>query len=116
MDMDDNFIPTSWLTLTITNKNRHIADDGTFDVAITGQRGAHLIELLPKDKTAPWGTMGDDLCSKIQLPCQVDVKGRLSINAREDEGGIFNLIMVVEKWRIVKSPSQDCLVSEDIGI
>lgn len=115
MDMDDSFIPTSWLTLIITNKTRHIADDGTLDVAITGQRGAHLIELFPEDNTAPWGTMEDDLYSKIQLPCQVDVKGRLSINAGEERGGIFKLVIVVEKWRIVKSPPKEFLVSEDNG-
>ncbi|KAG0069453.1 hypothetical protein BGZ90_000198 [Linnemannia elongata] len=113
MDMDDSFIPTSWLTLIITNKTRHIADDGTLDVAITGQRGAHLIELFPEDNTAPWGTMEDDLYSKIQLPCQVEVKGRLSINAGEERGGIFKLVIVVEKWRIVKSPPKEFLVSED---
>lgn len=115
MDMDDNFIPTSWLTLTITNKTHYVADNGTLSVAIAGQRGAHIIELLPENNTAPWGTMDDDFCSKIQLPCQVDVKGRLSINASENEGGIVNLVMVVEKWRIVKSPSPDFLVSEDNG-
>ncbi|KAG9063400.1 hypothetical protein KI688_004282 [Linnemannia hyalina] len=113
--MDDNFIPTSWLTLTITNKTRHIADDGTLDVAISGQRGAYLIELLPEDSTAPWGTMDDDICFNIQLPCQVDVKCHLSINASEDKGGIVNLVMVVEKWRIVKSPSPDFLLSRDNG-
>jgi hypothetical protein len=102
---DNNFIPTDWLSLTITKKASHIAEDGTLKASIAGQRGAHLIELLPEDNDAPWGTKDDDLYSKVQLSCQIDVKGRLSIDEREGIKGLVELTVVVEEWRLVTSLS-----------
>lgn len=55
MDMDDNFIPTSWIALTSAKRTRQI-DDGTLNVAIAVQRGAHPIKLLLEDNDSPWGT------------------------------------------------------------
>ncbi|KAK3820957.1 MAG: hypothetical protein J3R72DRAFT_497352 [Linnemannia gamsii] len=114
--MANNFIPTGWVRLTITKKASRIADNGTLELAIAGLRGGHPIELLPESNALPWGSQEDNLYSYVQLPCQVEVKGRLLIGDEDDGGegvqGRAGMSIVVEKWRSIKAsdgsnPSKD---------
>ncbi|KAF9119319.1 hypothetical protein BGW39_000385 [Mortierella sp. 14UC] len=111
---NDNFIPTGWVKLTITRKTSQIADDGTLQLAIAGQRGGHAIDLLPQNIASPWGSDADDLYSNVQLPCQVEVKGRLLIGIADDddeEQRLAGMAIIIEEWRAVKAPSTDSLFS-----
>ncbi|KAG0280594.1 hypothetical protein BGZ95_009543, partial [Linnemannia exigua] len=109
--MENNFIPTAWVRLTITKKASQITKDGTLEIVIAGLRGERPIELLPENDALPWGSQENDLYSNVLLPCQVEVKGCLLIGD-EGEKGRAGMTIVVEKWRFIKasagsSPSKD---------